>query len=342
MKKPADTTDAESPPPLWKVRMPFWHRVDCFIRLWLLKSLAAFYFYCRRLIRQPPRRSQPTFVRRYPARPTLNTHIFFPPNHRAGDLLPLYLNIHGGGFAVGDAQVDDRFCAAWAERTGMLVVSLDYRRVPRHPFPTATYDLVAQIQDVLADESLPIDPDRITIGGFSAGGNLALSVSQLPPLHGRVKAAIVYYPIVDFGHPPPVKLDSRPYTDGPRDNIGMMAWALDWGYVCVGQNRRDPLLSPWYANPADLPPRIYMIAAQWDMLRLEAQQMIHRLAGLHDKEDQEAPFETPAYKWTLARGCTHGFTHGQGGSAGDRAYRKKVCEDIYSQAHEWLRKGALV
>ncbi|PYH73217.1 alpha/beta hydrolase fold protein [Aspergillus vadensis CBS 113365] len=322
MKEQADTTTAESPPPLWKVRMPFWHRVDCFIRLWLLKSLAAIYFYCRRLVRQPPRRYQPTFVRRYPSRPMLNTRIFFPPNYRAGERLPLYLNIHGGGFAVGDAQVDDRFCVAWAGRTGMLVVSLDYRRVPRHPFPTATYDLVAQIKDVLADESLPIDPERITIGGFSAGGNLALSVSQLPPLHGRVKAAVVYYPIVDFGHPPPVKLASRPYTDGPLDKIGMMAWALDWGYVY-------------------LPPRIYMIAAQWDMLRLEGQQMIHRLAGLHDKEDQEAPFETSAYKWTLARGCTHGFTHGfthgQEGNAAERTYRKKVCEDIYGQAHEWLK-----
>lgn len=82
-----------------------------------------------------------------------------------------------------------------------------------------------------------------------------------------------------------------------------------------------------------------MIAAQWDMLRLEAQQMIHRLAGLHDKEDQEASFETSAYKWTLARGCTHGFTHGQEGNAAERAYRKKVCEDIYGQAHEWLKSA---
>lgn len=334
----------ESPlPPLLKVRMSFFHRLKCFIGLWLFKCLASVYFFYRRLVRRPSSRTRPTLVKRYSCRPMLQTHIFYPPGYTPGERRPLYINLHGGGFAVADAQVDDPFCAAWAERTGMLVVSLDYRKVPRYPFPVAVSDVAAQIQAVLDDPALPIDEARVTIGGFSAGGNLALAASQLPPLHGRVQAAVVYYPIVDFGHPPPVKMASRPYTDGPRDNIGDsgMGWALDWGIVRVGQNRRDPVLSPCYARAEDLPPRIYMIAAQWDMLRLEAQQMIHRLAGLEDKADQEAPFDTGPYKWTLARGCTHGFTHGHSGDAAEKASRREFCGDLYRQAHEWLQRGGL-
>ncbi|PYI02032.1 alpha/beta-hydrolase [Aspergillus sclerotiicarbonarius CBS 121057] len=323
--------------------MAFSHRLKCFLRLWLFKCLASVYFFYRWLFRTPSPRNRPTLVKQYPCRPMLKTHIFYPPEYRPGEQRALYINIHGGGFAVADAQVDDPFCAAWAERTGMLVVSLDYRKVPRYPYPVPVYDVAAQVQEVLEDQSLPIDRSRVTIGGFSAGGHLALAVSQLPPLHGLVQAAVVYYPIVDFSHPPPEKMATRPYTDGPRDNLGDtgMGWALEWGIVPVGQNRRDPVLSPCYAKAEDLPPRIYMVAAQWDMLRLETQEMIHRLAGLDGKEDQEEPFDTGAYKWTLAKGCTHGFTHGQGGSPAEKAYRKEFCRDLYRQAHEWLKSGGL-
>ncbi|PWY82011.1 alpha/beta-hydrolase [Aspergillus heteromorphus CBS 117.55] len=272
----------------------------------------------------------------------LTTRIFFPPGHQPGNLLPLYINIHGGGFAVCDAGVDDRFCVAWAKRTGMLVVSLDYRKVPRYPFPRGTEDIAAQVAEVLQDESLPIDRAKVVIGGFSAGGHLALSAAQVAPLKGLVQAAIVYYPIVDFSHPPNEKMESRPYADGPKDNLGEAGWYLDWGYVCVGQNRRDPVLSPCYAQPEDLPPKIYMVSAQWDMLRLEAQQMIHRLAGLDEKEDQEAPFEKGPYKWTLAMGCAHGFTHGYGKDPVEKAKKKQQCEQIYHEAHEWLKKDVLV
>ncbi|KAJ5699521.1 hypothetical protein N7536_002534 [Penicillium majusculum] len=282
-------------PPLPKERLSLSHRLNCFLQLWLLKSLAALYFLYLRLFNPPQPGTQPTLTKRYACHPTLETHIFYPRSYNPAQrqLLPLYLNIHGGGFALCDASVDDSFCSAWANRTGMLVVSLNYRKAPLHPFPTASFDVAEVAKCVLADESLPIDHSRIAIGGFSAGGSLALSVSQFPGLKGLIKAAVIYYPIVDFGHPPNEKLDSRPYKGGPDDTLKKTSWWLDWGYVSVGQNRRDPLLSPVYAGSDELPPWIYMIGAQWDMLRLEAQQMIHGLAGLEDRVgvEQEEDFE---------------------------------------------------
>lgn len=325
-------------PALLKVRLPLPHRLNCFLRLWVLKFLAYVYYAVERFIHPPPSWTNPTLIKQYSCRQSLPTRIFFPPDYQAdGPLLPLYLNIHGGGFAVGDPQQDDEFCVMWAKRTGMLIVSLDYSKAPVHPFPTAVYDIGAVAKAVLADASLPIDKTNVIIGGFSAGANLALCASQLPGLKGRVKAALTFYPIVDWSHPPNVKLERRPYKGGPKDSLEIPSWWFDWAYVSPGQNRRDPLLSPCYARKEDLPPWIYMIGAQWDVLRLESQEMIHALAGLQNR-DQEQDFEEGTYKWTLAMGCSHGFTHHFGAKPEKKAKREKKCAPIYEEAITWLEK----
>lgn len=328
-------------PPLPKARLSLSHRLGCLVQLWIFKWLASVYFFVRGFTSPASPATRPTLLKRYPSRPNLECRVFFPPNYEPCKELPLYLNIHGGGFALCDATVDDPFCSSWAARTGMLVVSLNYRKAPRYPFPYATHDVASLVKAVLGDSSLPFDKDRVTIGGSSAGGNLALSASQLPGLKGIIKAAISYYPIVDFGHNPTYKLDSRPYRNGPKDNLERISWWLDWAYVSVGQNRRDPLLSPCYAKKEDLPPRIYMIGAQWDMLRLEAQEMIHHLAGLRDKVDQEEPFEHGNYKWTFAAGCSHGFTVDTGRRSGRSSQARLKSEEIFEEAYQWLQKSGL-
>jgi len=331
---------SERAPPLLKVLLPFPHRLNCFIRLWLFKFLACIAFAIDRLIHPPPPTLRPTYTKRYSCRPALPTRIFFPPNYEAGTLLPLYFNIHGGGFAVCDAQFDDEFCISWAKRTGMLIVSLNYRKAPLHPFPTPVHDIAAVANAVLNDDTLPIDKTKLIMGGFSAGGNLALCASQLPGLRGNIKAALTFYPIVDWSVPPDGKLAMRPYRDGPKDQLESSSYWFDWGYVPSGQDRRDPLLSPCYAKKEDLPPWIYIIGAQWDMLRLEAQDMIHKLAD-EKAEDQEAAFEKGTYKWTLAFGASHGFTHHFGQKAAKRAKREQRCQELYAEAHEWLKRGPL-
>lgn len=329
----------ETNPPLMKVLLPFPHRLNCFIRLWLFKLIAFVFFAFHRTFYPSAAATRPTLLKRYPCRPSLEHRVFFPPTYKAGDSLALYLDVHGGGFALCDPQTDDQFCASWAQRTGMLVVSLNYRKAPLHYFPEPVYDIAAVARGVIDDEALPIDRMKIVIGGFSAGANLALGASQLPELSGLIKAAVIFYPIVDFSHPQDYKLKMRPYRDGPKDNLADSGYWFDWGYVAAGQNRRDPLLSPYYAKKGHLPQWISVVAAQYDMLCLEAQEWIHRLAGQQHRENQEVPFEEGTYKWTLAWGVKHGFTHHTGGDKAKRQARDRKCQLIYAEINDWLKSG---
>lgn len=327
-------------PTLVKVQLSLPHRLCCFICLWLAKLAAGLIFPLIGFFHPLPLATRPTLINKYSCRPRLGCRIYFPPNYEPGQLLPLYFNIHGGGFVLGNAESDDLFCSSWAERTGMLVVSMNYRKAPWYPFPIATTDIHAVATAVLDDENLPIDRNRVSIGGFSAGGQLALSASQLPGLKGIVKAAVIYYPVVDFGRRPDQKLESRPYINGPRDNLEIPSWWIDWGFISPEQNRCDPLLSPYYAKKEDLPPWVYFIGAQWDMLRLEAQEMIHRLAESEHQNNPEEDFERGKYKWTLATGCSHGFTHIDA-QCSDPAKHEPITEWIYEEAHQWLKKSVL-
>lgn len=324
-------------PRLPKARNSLAHRVGCFFRLWITKLMASCFFKYQRTFDPLPATLRPTLVKSYPSRPNLQTRTFYPADYKSGELLPLFLCIHSGGFALLDPESDDEWCSLWANRTGMLVVSLDYSKSPLHPFPIPVYDVAALAQDVLRDTELPIDKDRVAIGGFSSGGNLALTASQLPELKGIVKAVLAYYPPVDFGHDPAEKLSRRPYKDGPKDSLEAVSWCFDWGYVPVGQDRHDPLLSPYWAKREALAPKICIVGAEWDMLRYEAQVMICELAGL-DKI-QEDDFEKGPYKWILARNCPHLFTHHWSMKGGRRTRREARAEPIIAQTAEWLVKA---
>jgi len=336
--------EQEAAPPVLKICLPLPHRLNCFLRLWAIKILVSILYTADRLIHPPPPSILPTIVRRYPCRPDLQTRIFYPPNYDPASklLLPLYFSIHGGGYALGDPQQDDEWCTMWAKRTGMLVISLDYSKAPIHPFPTPVYDVAALATAVLSDQSLPIDKTKVAMGGFSAGANLSLCASQLPPLKGTIKAALTFYPIVNWDHPPDEKLRRRPYQTGPRDSLADSSYWFDWGYLSAGTDRRHPLLSPYHAKREDLPPWIYMIAAEWDMLRLEGQIMMHELAGVNlELKGAEHPldFEHGRYKWTMAKGCTHGFTHHFGRGQAAKVRREEKCLPFYDEAVVWLGKA---
>lgn len=90
---------------------------------------------------------------------------------------PAMLWIHGGGYVIGAAQQDDGICARFAERLGVVVVSVDYRLAPEHPFPAPLDDCIAAYEYVLTEaHSLGIDTTRLVIAGQSAGGGLAAAL----------------------------------------------------------------------------------------------------------------------------------------------------------------------
>lgn len=236
----------------------------------------------------------PTIIKTYPSRPRLPVRIFFPESYdrtqsRSTPGLPLLLSIHGGGFVVGDPSDNDIFNHAFANQHNALVVALNYAKAPGSPFPGPLADLEAQIDAVFADDELATHFDAAKVGlmGFSAGGNLTLTISQFPKVRERITAGIVpVYPVVDFSITPQQKASTRRYKPAlhgargaTRDPLLSLADAFDWSYVPVGHDLRDPLLSPVYADRSELPERIWVIGCELDMLGHEAWRLACRLTG---------------------------------------------------------------
>lgn len=113
---------------------------------------------------------------------------------------PAIVWIHGGGFVLGAARQDDATCARLAQRLDAVVVSVEYRLAPEHPFPTPLEDCFDAYELVLREaQALGIDPSRIIIAGQSAGAGLAAALALL--LHDRQRPAprlqLLIYPMLD-------------------------------------------------------------------------------------------------------------------------------------------------
>jgi acetyl esterase/lipase len=113
---------------------------------------------------------------------------------------PALLWIHGGGYVIGSAKLDDVMCARFAKRLGAVVVSVDYRLAPQHPFPAPLDDCLAAYDFVHREAaSLGIDPTRVIIAGASAGGGLAAGL--VLRAHDLKRPAPIFqllvYPMID-------------------------------------------------------------------------------------------------------------------------------------------------
>jgi len=119
--------------------------------------------------------------------PAIPVRIYSPVNRTT--TLPGLMWLHGGGFIVGDLDQDDLTCVHCAEEAECVVMSVDYRLAPEHPFPAGVEDCYAALQWMSAStEDMEIDGNRIAVGGASAGAGLAAAVALMardrkgPPL----------------------------------------------------------------------------------------------------------------------------------------------------------------
>ena len=113
---------------------------------------------------------------------------------------PAIVWYHQGGYVIGDLDSDHALCTTLADRCGAVVVSVDYRLAPEHPFPAFIDDGVAAHQWVVDHaEGLGVDPARVAVAGTSAGGMLAAVVCQQARLRGvpQPVAQILLYPGTD-------------------------------------------------------------------------------------------------------------------------------------------------
>ncbi|WP_067650600.1 alpha/beta hydrolase [Nocardia harenae] len=203
--------------------------------------------------------------------PDVGIRLFTPEESGEGPL-PVLLWIHGGGFVVGTAQGDDPFCVDVARQLRIAVASVDYRLAPETPFPGPHDDCWAALTYLRAAAAeLGIDPERIAVGGQSAGGGLAASIV----LRARDEGAPVAFQLLEIP-----ELDDRLETVSMRTFVDTPVWhrpnaILSWQFY-LGESYAgpsDPDVSP-YAAPArvtdlaGLPPT-YLCTMELDPLRDE-------------------------------------------------------------------------
>lgn len=108
--------------------------------------------------------------------------------------------IHGGGTVLGRPEQGSPLCGRWADELDLFVASVDYRLAPEHPFPTPLEDCYTALLWLHAHaDELGVDPDRIAVGGDSAGGLLAASLAQLARDRGgpAICFQLLEYPMLD-------------------------------------------------------------------------------------------------------------------------------------------------
>jgi acetyl esterase/lipase len=114
-----------------------------------------------------------------------------------GHPVPALLWIHGGGYVLGTAAQDDAVCRHFARELGIIVAAVDYRLAPDHPFPAPLHDC----HDALAwlARRPDVDPNRVAVGGASAGGGLAAALALLAHQRGEVRLVfqLLTYPMLD-------------------------------------------------------------------------------------------------------------------------------------------------
>jgi acetyl esterase len=192
---------------------------------------------------------------------------------------PLLVFYHGGGFVVGDLETHDAPCRLLCRDAGVHVLSIDYRLAPEHPAPEGLADCYAAYRWAREHASeLGADPERVAVGGDSAGGNFAAVVSQLARADD-VRAPefqLLLYPVTNFDS------DTRSKTLFAHGFFLTKA-DMDWfraNYLTGSPiGTADPRVSPLLADDlSGLPPAL-VATGGFDPLRDEGTQYAEALAA---------------------------------------------------------------
>ncbi|WP_135823473.1 alpha/beta hydrolase [Halorussus ruber] len=213
-----------------------------------------------------------------------------PGDADADDPAPVLVYYHGGGWVLGTLDSIDGVCRRLARRGECVVVSVDYRLAPEHPFPAAVDDAFAALRWVADNaETFGGDPGRLAVGGTSAGGNLAAvtairarnaadsrATARLGGLDDAPEIAhqFLFYPITDHA------FDTDSYAengDGPLLTERDMRWFWDH-YLRTELDGANPYASPLRTRDlSDLPPAT-VVTCGFDPLRDEGVAYAERLA----------------------------------------------------------------
>ncbi|HEY0753374.1 MAG TPA: alpha/beta hydrolase fold domain-containing protein [Ktedonobacteraceae bacterium] len=225
----------------------------------------------------------------------LPVRIYTPIGAEAA-LLPVLVYFHAGGWVLGSIEGHDPVCRALANRAACLVVSVEYRLAPEHPFPAAPEDCYTATCWVAQHAGeINADPTRIAVGGDSSGGNLAAAVALMARDRGgpHLCQQVLIYGETDYYEPGTASYTT--YAQGYGLTRADMLWFWDQ-YLSRPEDRSHPYAAPLRASDlTGLPPAL-IITAEYDPVRDEGEHYARRL--------QEAGVPTQLSRYN---GMLHGF-----------------------------------
>ena len=191
--------------------------------------------------------------------------------------MPVIIYFHGGGWVVGNIETCDRITRYLAEKSGSIVVSVNYSLAPEKTFPAAVNDAYSALLWAAQNAvTLGGDPARIAVAGDSAGGNLAAVVSLMArdKRGPKIKYQILIYPATDLS-----SMNTESYNnfaDGFFLQKKQMQWFCDQ-YLPDKKERQNPYASPLLAKSHNNLPKAVIITAQFDPLRDEGEAYADKL-----------------------------------------------------------------
>lgn len=222
------------------------------------------------------------------------------------------LDFHGGGWVIGNAQMNDDINVAIVNACNVTVVSVDYRLAVSTPLEGIMQDCLCAARWLLNDREFADLPVIVT--GESAGGHLAaatLLTLKKHPAFGRISGALLYYGVYDLTGTASVQ--AAPRTTLVLDGPGMVEALRRLTPGLTDSERQQPPLSPLYGDFTDLPPAL-MFVGDLDPLRDDTLQLAQRWANSAAVEVHELP------------SCPHGFIH----------FPTPVAANVLAYGREWI------
>lgn len=234
---------------------------------WTLPSLAAIRARIHATFKPPElARGEQHWVLDYGEAHNLRLCLYRPEHRNEARALPAIFYVHGGGFVLGSPEMADDYLAELANEANAVIVAVDYRLAPEHPFPAPLEDCyrgLAWLQRQRA--TLGVNAENPVIMGHSAGGGLAAALSQLARDRGEIALAgcVLIYPMLDH---------RTGTTEAPTTNpgTGAFSWSREANQFCWqsyrGHDTGDPdsarLFSPALADDlAHMPPSYIAVGA---------------------------------------------------------------------------------
>lgn len=208
---------------------------------------------------------------------SLNIRVYTPEGEGP---YPFVVYFHGGGFVLGNLETHDVICRQIANYSGYKVVSVEYRLAPENPFPAAIEDGYAAVHWVsLHGHLLGGDPSRITVGGDSAGGNIAAAVCLMARDRKEmaISTQLLLYPVIDY-----YKADEpsnyASYFEFDQYGLSRLRMSEFWRhYMGSSSDPSHPYASLLKAKNLQHLPEALIVTAEYDVLRDEGEAYAERL-----------------------------------------------------------------